>query len=293
MPTWQNDRLQKRGSYCNWESVLAHATAMHNDGQLDDRDFARVHEHLLEIMTYIPDCKRFHYSKLSHFGGELSADDYHKECCLAIEPVTAVKITPYKPNGDAFEVLLTPEADGRYNFEKYLNRPYMLQGPSHTLSRVPNCVRKNMKNREVTMLYWPCNCLMHNQLASSMFKTHICGDVLLVQHTTEASFRPRERFVNYTKQQFDEQFCRKRKARTTAMSATEYSSLKEEMQVSLTEVEAKVAKHSKRPEDLAQGAAMMPPTGKELAGIAKLLGNVPPEKLVRLEERLVAAQEAY
>lgn len=303
MPTWSGSKLVKRGSYCNWESVLAHARHMFDvEKSMSQAELDRTVEYLAQIMGSIPDHKEYHFSFLDHFKDDAdyynavssaprnwSMETYHEKCCLTVEEVTAVKISS---TGDVFDVIMDP-VDGKYDFANYLTRPYMLQGGEHTLAQFQTTKKgKLSKDRDVTVFYWPFkNGLPVNTAASNIFKMQIYGDVLLVQQTKECAFRPRDRYVNFTKQLFEDLFHKKKKrtaAESVALTEEEFLQMKAQMQSSLNGFEQQVSSQVQRPQDLAQAAMLPPPTGKELKVAAEVLGHVPPEKLQKLEARLVA-----
>ena len=85
MPTWdQSGKLVKKGSYCNWESVLAHAAMSHYE------DFDRVKAHVVAItgterLRAAPD-----YADLYHIKGPMSPLQYHEECTFSEDPIMGV-----------------------------------------------------------------------------------------------------------------------------------------------------------------------------------------------------------
>jgi hypothetical protein len=297
MPTWHGDKLVKRGSYCNWESVLAHAHHMYNvDKSLEESELERVTTHLTELIGVLPDYKQYHYTFLDHFKSDpeiLYQNDiaprswdmtqFHEACCKTVSEITAVKINP---EGMVFDVLMTPD----HTLADYISRPYMAstdQTPSQFQS-----MRKGRlpKDRDLTAFYWPGkNGLPHNMTASNIFKLQIYGDVLLVQQTKELSFKPRERYVNFNKQQFDDLFQKKRKksAEEKGLTTEEFQQVKEQMQSSLNGFEALVSSSVERPQDLARGAKMPRTTGKELKEVAQHLEKVSKAKKKKLEARMV------
>jgi len=306
MPTWHaagggGAKLLKRGSYCNWESVLAHARHRHEvEKAISEEEHARVREYVEQVCgVAFDDAAQYHFSFLEHFRDEAeewrkvadlprnwSMEEYHAKCCETVEEVTAVKIAA---SGDVFELIMDPH-DGAFDFEQYVVRPYMLQGGEHTLASFQS-LRKGTKcrDRELTVFYWPFkNGLPFNNMASNLFKMQIYGDALVVQQTSEATFKPRNRYVHFTRQAFDDTFAKKRKRAPTeapALTVAEYSDLKTEMRSSLQEFEQTISSSAERPQDLARAATMPAPTGSELKTVAQLLGH-DPERLKRLEARL-------
>ena len=308
MPTWPSGKLVRRGSYCNWESVVAHARHMYDvDKCLEDDEMNRIMEHVTEIVGCVPDYKQHHFTFLEHFKDDKdywehvspgprnwSMDEYHKQCCKSMQDVTGVKISS---SGEVFDVLMSATPKGKLDFASYISRPYMMQGPEHTIAQFESA-KKTMKDRAVSIFYWPGkNGLPQNSIASKIFKMQIFGDVLIVQQTKESTFMPRERYVNFTKQQFEDVFCANKKKKTSdvrALTAAEFQSVKEEMQTSLNDFEASVSSSAERPRDLARAASMPPPQGKELAEVAReVFGHQTPEKKRKfeaLENRMTAPQ---
>ncbi len=310
MPTWLKatgadavGRLYKRGSYCNWESVVAHALHRRNvEKSMSDDEYARVREHVQQQCgVTLDNSAQLHYSFLEHFKDDpeawqtvsdlprnWSAQEYHARCCEVTDAITAVKINH---TNDVCELMVKP-SNGGLCFDGYLTRPYMLRDNEHALASFQSlrgCGKR--RDRAIVVLYWPFkNGLPFNQTASNLFKMQIYGDALLVQRTNEASFMPRDRYLHFTRQAFDDTFARKQKHvaqnQPPALTLEEYSDLKTEMRTSLEEFERAVSSSAKAPQDLAQAATMPPPTGSELKEIARLLG-CHPEKARRLEARLV------
>lgn len=286
MPSWNdNTKLTKKGNYCNWESVLAHAHHLSNvTNSMSYEELCNVNEHIEQLIGPLPDPDRFHFSTLEHFkeGGDLSLEGYLTECDHMIEEISAVKINP---SGDIFEVIMDP-MNGKFDFPNYLNRPYMYQGSQHGLTIV-NAMRKGKanKDKDLLLMYWPGkNGLPFNTTASNIFKVHIHGDVLLVQQSRETAIRPRERYINFTKVDFEDFYARKRKRqtqdqKTTALTTQEFEVLKQGMSSSLNVFEAHASSEAQLPQDLARGAVMPQPSGKELSVVARdILGHEVPSK---------------
>ena len=131
-------------------------------------------------------------------------------------------------------------------------------------------------DRDLSVWYYATKELPHNQAASNLFKMQLYGDVLLVQQSRENSFIPRERFVSYTKAQYDDHFLKKRKrtADTASLAPEQYASLKESMQQELNQYESTLAATSQRPADTMRSKV---PTadGKGLAQAVKARQTAP------------------
>lgn len=248
MPTWDaNGKLVKKGSYCNWESVLAHAAAPENLSTAPELE--KIKTHVVGItgtdrMSQAPD-----YKELYHMKGTMSPSAFHEACTTTEEAIMGVKISS---DGEVFECLLTPR-EGSFHFEDYLHKPYCYTGPPqhfHSMRKKSGGAAKDL-----TVLYYPSRNtgipdLPANQVASNVFKMQLHGDVLMVQQSREQSFMPRERYVTYTRTDFVEQFMKKRKRspiEAPAMSTEDYATAKKQMQDSLSKFEAEVSKDAKTP----------------------------------------------
>ena len=248
MPTWSAaGKFMKRGSYCNWESVVAHAEWQLERSELTLAEYSAIIEFITQTcgttVTPAP-----HYDELAHTKGRISMTDFHARCTEQRNPITAVKITT---SGDVFECILKPdessEMSHRFKIEDYLHKPYSYHGPPSSFHSMR---KKGQKNNERDLAVWYYNVreLPHNPTASNLFKMQLYGDVLLVQQSRENSFIPRERFVSYTKAQYDDHFLKKRKrtADTASLAPEQYASLKESMQQELNQYESTLAASSQR-----------------------------------------------
>ena len=274
MPSWTlEDKLIKKGSYCNWESVLAHALHIYNvEKQLEEKDLERIQDFVkVQMGDTFHSTEAPHFTDLEHFKGDgtrsLTAEEYHNACCYQTHEVFAVKINGA---GHTFEVLMDP-TDGKFDFSKYIAAPANWdQQPSMFQS-----YRKGKhKEKELCVFYHAGgrNGLEFNTLASNLFKMQIYGEVLMVQCTKEASFMPRERYVNYTLQEFQDNFMRKRKRSAvdvTSMDPEEYGALKEEMQESLSAYEKQASSLAQPPATLAKALKMPPTNGRDPARLVK------------------------
>ena len=252
MPTWDAaGKLVKKGSYCNWESVLAHVELC---GRLRysehaAQEYDRVKAHIVGItgtdrLRDAPD-----YTELYHMKGHMTPIQYHEKCTFSDEPIIGVKITS---DGEIFEVVVTPQ-EGKFNFEAFMHKPYSYQGNA----QVFHSMRKKTSTtaKDLTVLYYPSRDLPVNTVASNVFKMQIHGDVLMVQQSREQSFLPRERYVTYTRHEFVEQFMKKRKrgaVEAPAMSCDDYKIAKKQMQEKLHEFEAAISKEAKKPGEISK-----------------------------------------
>ena len=266
MPEWTaNDKLQKKGSYCNWESVAAHATFLLQKNQMTEEKYNRIKEHILTVCGAVVEDAP-HYEELSHTKGRMNVFQFHEHCTAFRHPVCAVKITP---NGDVFEVILTPDSLYRVEFANYLHKPY-------NFHCAPSCFHSMRKkgqkgpDRDLTVWYYGVKELPHNPTASNLFKMQLYGDVLLVQQSRESSFMTRERYVNFTKSLFDEQFNKKRKrqADVHSMAPSVYAEVKEAMQKQLNQFEEHQSQHAVRPNEMSRIQKGVPSVGGKALAVA-------------------------
>lgn len=262
MPTWpegegkREGKLVKKGSYSNWESVAAHAAMLQKDGAITPEQHCDVIEYIHEITgsTYLRPAPT--YEKLCHFKGTMTMDEFHRECCTHDGPINAVKITP---DGEVMDILIHPNEIGQFTFSDYMHRPFQLQGSMHK----PNyfhTIRKSrgLRDKELTVWYWADKGLPTNSTASNTFKMQLHGDIIMTQHSKEQSFLPRERYISFTKAQFDEQYVKKRRksADAPSISSAEYAKVKAQMQASLDGYENERKADAVKPSDISKVMAM-------------------------------------
>lgn len=248
MPDWnENGRLHRKGSYSNWESVVAHLDHLEVAAEKKQKVLDFIENITGTIVTPAPPL-----TELAHCGGALRDVDFHAKCTRQVHPITAVKIAP---NGEVFEVILHPDPSstdsGRFDFAAYLHKPFPYHGGPSTF----HSMRKKTKGteRDLSVWYYPCKDLPHNPVATSTFKMQLYGDVLLVQQSREESFITRERYVSFTKQTYQQQFVKRRRkpvTETASLSTDEYTVLKKDMQEQLNQFEASGASDAVPPTQL-------------------------------------------
>lgn len=268
MPTWNDaGKLVKQGSYCNWESVVAHAL------ETQQGIVTKIREHIDDLVgVHVNPAP--HYSCLAWFHRDEQRTEVYQtplefqQACVQLSgPVVAIRIMS---DGSAHEVVCT-EQEVSDRFGAHLTRPYTIHGPAHTPQTFKTMRRKAMKDRDLSVFYWPYrNGLPFNQTASNLFKMQIWGDAVVAQQTREPCCFNRERYVNYFFDNFVQQFTaanqKKRKEMgSTGISTDAYESLKREMQEDLSQVEAAASASACPPSELAKASVLPPPSGKELA----------------------------
>lgn len=301
LPVWVNEKMSKRGSYCNWESVLAHAYHLYGDYCNDASQFMDPSQ-LMKVKKYVhdltgmelpeepdlkghfPDLKGFRFQNLEHFkthdtpgllGSDWDMAMYHKVCC-AVTAKFMITVVGIEAAGTIYESEIESKKGG-YDFGKLIPSPADTSGglQSFTCTHKP----KMSKEREIVVYYWPFkNGLMQNRIASDLFKMKIYGDVLVVQKTKEACFKERQRYVHFTMQNYEEYFNKKKKkpVEMPALSTADFRVAREGMVASLSEFEQRACVGAERPGDLVKGAVMPPSSGKELMEVAEHRGLGPP-----------------
>lgn len=294
MPTWSGQKLVKHGSYANWECVVAHAAHMFEESEIDLQQYQWITEHVQAICgAPVKEAPKF--TELEWFAKEWhpnlvsDASAFHKVCCEEDRPVVAVRVTAA---GDAFEILTAPKDAP---FQAFLTTPYASHGTDTPGLVEPVYMqlakKKASKEYDRVMYYWPfMNGLPMNTVASKLFGFNIYGDVVIVKQSKEASMMPRLRFINFTMQDYNELFPKRKRADPT-YSTSDYAALKEEMKEQLASVEHAASSLSQKPEELAQASVCPPPSGVELAALADPTGQKRAEqKAAKLSHRLQAAQ---
>ena len=285
MPAWgMSGKLVRKGAYCNWEAVVAHATWLRERHELHDDEFLQILAHV-EMHTGTAVRPAPHYELLAHTKGQMTAEMFHLACVRETHSITGVLI---EPNGDVEETEIWPakynngpcSIEGRYEFAcllsgDYCGRPWPASFHS---------VRKGNKNasaRDLCVFHYPDKDLPHNPTASNLFKMQLYGDVLLVQQSREASFMPRERYINYTKATYEEQFVKKRKKpEPQSMSLDGYGEAKAAMQDALNAVEQAVTKAAVPPKQMSTAQSLGPKSGATLAEKVKERGRLPSAQVI-------------
>lgn len=270
MPAWNSEgKLLKHGSYCNWESVVAHAAETESP-EMSDKIHEYVNAQIGAIVNPAP-----HYKTLQWFNKRdgLSIEEFHSECSKPTGPLIAVRL---KSDGQAREVIVEPK-DIEQRFTRFLQTPYTCHGPLHKPASFHTTRKKPYsKERDLAVFYWPQkNGLLFNSTASNLLKQQIYGDVLLIQQSREPSQWPRERFVNYYYTNFEEQYPvqKKRKEHSDALSIADYAKAKQAMTTSLESVEVLASSLAVQPAELAKASNLPPACGRELAALVDPTGD--------------------
>lgn len=253
LPRWINGKMSKSGTFCNWESVLAHAMQLEQAGKMTAEEVQEVQNHILTTTgaQYVRPAPPV--TELLHVKGSLTMESFHRACCAADAPINCVKITPE----ETFDVLVSPSADGTFAFHDYMHPPYGGGTPSrfHTTRKA-----RGSSQRDLTVWFYASKALVPNPLASNLFKMTLYGDVLITASTRESSFLPRERYISFTKADFETAFTKRRKTKSdvAAITIKDYNKMKSEMESSLRTFEEAWKREAVRPEDISKIMRMPP-----------------------------------
>ena len=274
LPDYRDGVLQKRGHYCNWEAVQAHIYHMYFTLKtLEDKDMNLMLEHIKGITGELLNVSAlrllYGFDQLQHFGGPVGPADWHEESIKANCAITAIKVGA---DNSVEEIGMEP-------FHGVIEYVDYLEGPLGQIK-----TQKKIKGKSHTVDIYhkidDLNVLEANTLASQHSKLKIKGDALYVLKSREASFMPRDRAVNFTREMYDTLFGKKRKKppEENALSTEQYGQVKDEMKSSLRDYEAQASSSAVTPQDLVAGAKMPAPIGKELAELAEHMGHERPHK---------------
>lgn len=238
MPAWDhNNKLCKRGSYINWECMLAHAMT-------EAASYPACRNYVHNMLGVTSTNVAPSYSMLKHFGGTMSIDEFLAACDYETERRQAVLI-PVEGAPETVELgcedgVILPEVD--YKLLTTFD-PQVRQTIFAKPSSPPNCIHS-----VISML----NDHRENTVASQAFKLTLHGPVLVVLKMNEPT---RQRVLSYTAEQFLEQYGKKRKrkvpAAQTGISTEEYGKAKASMQSKFSEFEASVAAKAVKPRTVA------------------------------------------
>ena len=257
-PVWtSSNKLQKKGAYCNWESVVADVNA----AQLPDEQHTRIMAHICQICGEEPEPAP-HYEQLSHTKGTMTEREFHKACTAQTKAIYGVLI---KHTGEVTEKTIDADEDC---FAKAISDTF----PS-TLQCFYSTRKKSVKGVDKELCVWygadPEKKSL-NTTASNLFKMSLYGHVLIVQVSREASFRPRERYISYTKAEYDEYFSKRRKkAETQSLSSAQYSKLKAQMQDDLNHYESTASQTAVPPQQMSTQTTARKTDGRSLAAKVK------------------------
>ena len=249
LPSWHgNDKdtgkMTKKGFYCNWESVLAHAQFLCvPDDEASCKWLRDVTEFVHEQTGAVYLQQAPHFNDLAHIKGSMTMQQFHDTCCAHMGPIPAVKITQ---TGEIIDFHLQP-VNGKICIKDYLHKSYNDTEEISTFRSTRKARASN--NRDLTVFYYNSKALPLNQMATNVFKMQLYGDMVLTQISKEASFLPRDRYIPYTKSNFEEQFTRKKKrvSETDALDMQGYACVHQEMQQDFKAIERDLTKDAIHP----------------------------------------------
>lgn len=238
MPVWdQNNKLCKRGSYINWECMLAHAMT-------EAASYTACVEYVRKLLGVASVNVAPSYSMLKHFGGTMSIDNYLAACDFENEARYAVMI----PVTGAPETISMLCQDGAIVPEQEYKALTTFDGK---VSQTVFAKSSSPPNSSLTLIS-QLNDHRENTVASQAFKLTLHGPVLVVLKMSEPM---RHRILSYTAEQFLEQYGKKRKRKVppaqSGISTEEYGKAKASMQSKFSEFEASIASKAVKPRTVA------------------------------------------
>lgn len=258
MPAW-NDKgqLWKRGSYCNWESVMAHAAAKYAKEEFTLEQYREVEQHVYNVVGAKVQMAP-HYLKLEHLGGSMSATEYEAECQKRTSSFVAI----YLPcnNLEPYEVKIDPWCELFLGTEDY---------KEHFIA--------TMDVKTDRELYMHCSSTQEPNHAATLLldKQPVTGPAIVF-------LRSKHRYLDLTLGAFNEyrtmkkQTLKRSAPATTEMSVEDYNSMKQDMQLALNKVEEFYSRDAVAPNKMRRGAKVVPTGGAELAEALKERGTHPP-----------------
>lgn len=253
LPTWNaQNKLVKKGSYCNWESVVAHVTHMHEQGGITESLKNKINAHIAEVCGCSVE-KAPHFKNLKHVGGTMDMYEFHTQSCRQSSQLEAIKLPA--ETGKAEQIHLEPRCNGQYDFTELQSFTYARKKTQKTQHDL--CIFYSNVKKETL-----------NTAACSIFKMQIYGDVLIVQLSREKSFLPRERFLSLSLSLYNELFTNKKRKRTIeteSITVETYAQVKKQMQETLNLVEQRVSKEAVEPREMSKTTKLALPSGRRLA----------------------------
>ena len=279
MPTWKHGKLVKRGSYCDWAAVLAHATHMHDDDAMSTDEYEAVVRYLHGKLGPLPEPYELHYSFLSHFGGDPEIDaklelseprdwdfaEYQKRCDTSARGPWEKTMVAEDGTVTTDTFVLTDSMPGELTKQKYAQgctTEHTDAWGSRVMIRCTPTDTLHVRSTRRGPL---------NTIASTVCKMPIQGDAEFKMTRKVLGLTKYERFVHFGKEEFAK-LCTKRKKRSQSFDADEFSVVKKRLQTDAAAVEAKMSASAQTPAVVATGAKHPPATGKELAAVAELKG---------------------
>jgi hypothetical protein len=260
MPVYALDgKTQKRGTYCNWESVVRHAKDWCDDGQIDSDEFNRIVSAVCEKIGLTSfNTEAPHYTELTHFGGRMNDIQYHSACTYERGELLAVKISD---KGEVYEINIDSN-DGAYPIYNHIKCTSQSYKTSFTANR-----KGRQHNTIVRVFHSTDDTSQINIHASQLLKKELRGEIVIVQQSKETSFLPRIRYIDYNKQDFLQHFDRKKKT-VEAMCTEEYATVKDQMVEELSVYEKLASAEAEAPGR--KRARKLPPAdGRQLARLQK------------------------
>ena len=273
MPDFSRGDLFKKGHYCNWEAVVAHALHMRSVQQLNEIDLQKILEHVNQV-TGRKVKAAAPVLLLRHLGGDLSIEEWHKLCCR--EPSSkAFRTIVATPEGRVYEDSCL-QSDTMFEHYQCVSTSRKIKGTTHGVDiyfHILPCISTGYDESHINT-----SATQHIKSINGMT---VRGDAIYVLKSRENCFLARDEPINMSMTDYETLLGKKRKkaqVQEEALSTEDYHQVKSQMQVSLSEYEARVSASAVTPMELVAGAKMPAPIGKELAALAEHMGCENPKK---------------
>lgn len=275
LPTWhESGKLAKRGSYANWECVVAHIDELVKTEKMTRIDADRAVQHIAAVVGCAVDPAP-HYTELVHTNGKLNYFSFAAACT----DVRAKNAVLLRADGGVEQIAVTP-GRAMYDEPPFLDFAHHLPRSEASLSSFHSMRKKGSKHdQDLCVHYYADKTLPLNTQASTLFKMQLYGDVILILQSREYSYRPRTRYVDFTREQFEDYFAAKKRKRAPDAQALEpesYKKLKDQMQDTLNQFEQTVSKKAVPPRSMSKQPVAVQKSGSKLAQKLKERGVVPP-----------------
>lgn len=258
-------RVQKKGHYANWESVMLTILRKNDWPDPEAADRARMHVKS-EAHGQMPMAMLADERQLEHFGGPLTPTEWHKHCCKSVW-VSGVLLNP-----GALPETAIVQSDGEQGLAAAQSF-----GAEECISvdvQVDSSTRLHIHFKEAADA-------KKNEIASKLAGRDVFGAALVTKSKEEKCFMQRWRFVDMSIEDVsptEPHTPTRKRAKNSAPrppipdgdapSLTNYLKTKAAMSDTFKAFEANLSKDAMRPDTLRCGTTMPSPTGAELAEIA-------------------------
>lgn len=203
VPIFKEGKLAKKaGHYANWEAVVRAIEASTAEAADKDAALAHVREQLGGVM---PNAELADPSQLVHFGGQMQAAEWHARLLGSHASVRCVVIRA--ATGEVEDVEVPLDAQGK------LAPGALLEGASTRVDLARSTYRVK---RAQLVLHFGTEGSRPNPAASKRLRMPLKGDVIVGTLTRELCFVPRERYFDFSADEFERVFAPRKRAAAAA-----------------------------------------------------------------------------